>query len=374
MSLTVVNRKISCFVIVVGFSIPFRVERGNASTLTGVAPGSPVDYILPDYSDGAGFRGSVKGRIVLHPLTLLKTKDAESSRALLDAFPGFKVIDKNPKPNGEFSVKRYEACKTGPGICSITTAELNTVNSGAILPAKQNNTIGSVFIVEFLPESAGLSSQNLNFVQIVNNTYQPDCSKSSASYKRDKVDSGCPPSTPLYWSQFNSSVFLDRPEDPFPYGGPQGEDEYFNAKLFAAKVTPNQNLASNTIVTLYDGVSWGWKSTIRRTPSSPPNKLSSALPPSPDSPRERLFYDCSRYYTISCCSAWGYASVDPLLRGTLSLDPEFQDNSIYENNATTDPTAVPTPALLPTLATAGIYHGRKWRKRKQAQKDNDIAA
>jgi hypothetical protein len=127
-------------------------------------------------------------------------------------------------------------------------------------------------------------------------------------------------------------------------------------------------------VRIYDGIEWGWSSSFTK-------ELQAALPAdipssgSPTSPK-RPSYACGRGWPISCCTPWGldYSTSGVVSKGTLSLDPEFQDNSIYENNATTDPTAVPTPALLPTLATAGIYHGRKWRKRKQAQKDNDIAA
>jgi hypothetical protein len=146
------------------------------------------------------------------------------------------------------------------------------------------------------------------------------------------------------------------------------EPHDWTAQLYLAEeYQPNK-------VRIYDGIEWGWNSSFTKGTQAalPADIPSSGSPTSPKRPS----YACGRGWPISCCTPWGldYSTNGVVSKGTLSLDPEFQDNSIYENNATTDPTAVPSPALLPTLATAGIYHGRKWRKRKQAKKDNDIAA
>ncbi len=177
--------------------------------------------------------------------------------------------------------------------------------------------------------------------------------------------------TPFYDTGFDAASrsagqFADVPFRAF-------EIENKNGHNWSADLYLVQQLEGNQ-VEIYDGIRYGWSSSFTKELQAalPADIPSSGSPTSPKRPQTI----CGRGWPPSCCVAWGfdYSTNGVANKGTLSLDPEFQDNSIYENNATTDPTAVPSPALLPTLATAGIYHGRKWRKRKQTQKDNDIAA
>jgi hypothetical protein len=303
------------------------VYRADASTITGATSRVPVDYkaLYSIYDQQKGdTKSKIKGTVVLHPLKLLKVDRAKTYRDLLDEFPGFKVIDKNRKPDGEFNVRRYEACPTGTELCVMSIGEFQAIAPGInnAVTNKGSASIGALFLVDFILPTGNLSSETPNFVQMVQTSYSPNCSGATDVYK---VDTQCSakvpatsttpeipkkPLTPLYYAGFDSSLFYDRPEDPYFYGQNQNKDgsvndEYFNAELFAAKVVRNPNLVSNTVVTLYDGISWGWRSKISRTPLQP-GDFSSALPPSPDAPRTARRRPCPAGMPIHSCIIFGY--------------------------------------------------------------------
>jgi hypothetical protein len=376
MSLKIASKNLLQVYVLAGVPIFLGVYQAKASTITGGGPGSPAPYTAP-YSiyvqkDGKYIDNqyTIKGKVVLHPLKSLQVGRSETYRELLNAFSGFKVVNRNRNPNGEFNVKRYEACPIGTELCVMSNAEFDAISTQVTkrFNTKGLGSIGALLLVDFISPSSNSSGQNPNFVQIVQTSYSPNCNGDSDVYK---VDTFCPtsstPSTPLYYAGFNSSSFYDRPEDPNFYGKEDEEgnykDGYFNAELFAAKVVSN---GDNTIVTLYDGISWGWRSEISRIPLRS-DKSSSALPPSPDPPRTARRRPCPAGMPIHSCIIFGYdyggngyAQV-PLTE----IAPSQSDP--------TNTTPVPTPAILPSLIATGIYHGKKWRKRKKQQADRTAA-
>jgi hypothetical protein len=268
-----------------------------------------------------------------------------------------------------------------------------------------NGAIGANFRAKFVPgagdpQPLGASSNNkFHWIQLISSNhgaivykFPGNINKSKSSYGMqdlNKIDvieeqkdtqyvgavvSGNPFAkvfSPYYDTIYNNISQIDEFFD-LPYRSSEVEKPHeWSAELYLVEeYEPNK-------VNIYDGIRWGWSSSFTKdTQAALPEDIPSSGSPTPPKRPQTI---CAPGWPITCCIAWGhwgddYSSNGVINKGTLSLDPEFQDNSIYENNAITDPTAVPTPALLPTLATAGIYHGRKWRKRKQTRKDNDIAA
>jgi hypothetical protein len=367
--MSLVREKANLFLVYVlaGSSIFLKIYRAEASILTGVNVGSPAPYTVQDYGSGE-VRGVLQGQVVLHPLTVLQADQAKKYRALYEKFPAWKIEVESENPGGEFNFKRYEACpkdelptSTNPSptvSCPLTIAEVNSVAPNLSVPAKQTSTIGSVTIFEFIPDGGNFSKQNGSFIQIIRNSYSSDC---NGKYETLKIDNllPCPKSSPLYWYEFNSSVFLDRTEDPFFYGGLNNVDEYFDAEVFAASVEGKR-------LRLYDGVSWGWRSKIKITPA-PPAKPLSALPPSPDPSRTARRPPCPAGMPIHSCIIFGY---DYGGNGYAQV-PLTEIAPSQSDPTNTNP--VPTPALLPSLIATGIYHGKKWRKRKKQQTDRTAA-
>jgi hypothetical protein len=262
---------------------------------------------------------------------------------------------------GEFNIKVNDACETGPNICTINS--LTIVGGPPAFPGggeeKDPFSIGSVFAFQFNPKSGDPSGSSANYVQTIKNSY----SNLNCGYPINTlfIDANCNPAlSPLYWSpswyNYNASFFLDRPITPL-----FNQNQFFDAEVFLAVQDKGQR------ITLYDGVRWGFQSFVTRVPPVYPDRLS-MLPPSQDLPRNpqpngRCFGDASCY-------------------GNYYADSINSDLIIAESNLLSDPNAlqtqeaesVPTPALLPGMIATGIYHGRKWRKRKRQNSDSDNIA
>jgi hypothetical protein len=257
---------------------------------------------------------------------------------------------------GEFESLVYEACGTSaPNDCPVSTFLPYGPNIG--LQPKNKDAVGALFTMRYKPAPGEPSGANANYVQVANSSYS-NFAGSPCVYPANTwyIDRLCNAATPFYLNALGLSsgtFFADR-----PFFSKSELNIVFMADLFFVKQD------NNNLVTLYDGVSWGWRNDVTRVSKVAPSLLS-PLSPSPNPPRSpqpngRCFGDAScygNYYAASINSDLIIAESDIL----------SDSNALQIQEAE----SVPTPALLPGMIATGIYHGRKWRKRKQRNQNND---
>lgn len=334
------------------FSIFLKAYKANAVNFTGISfsPSSPlpspVEFSL-EYDNGVSDRGTLKITVELSKLEALPPDGAQKYSQLVKSqygkYGNWEVVDAPKRRgsqsslNGTFDIKRYEPCEFGP-VCDISTGS----GTGLAAPTKQSATIGALLGLVYLPATGDPSGIQTNYIQKLNTSYTTCVGQVP---KQDKIDS-C--SSSPYYLPNNGAGFVDRPVSPDYLN-----DQFFNAELYLVQPGVGNK------ATMYDGIAWGWKSTVTKIPKSPTSLLSPSAPSAPSSPPLRYGYCISDPFTY--CTYASTASI--LSTSTLNLD-EREINS-------TDPSTIPTPALLPGIVATGIYHGRKWRKRKQkSQSDN----
>jgi hypothetical protein len=213
---------------------------------------------------------------------------------------------------------------------------------------------GALLGLKFLPEPGDPSGSDVKFIQVLTTSYSPTC---LGKYGEVKIDNGCR-DNPFYSSGPVAS-FLDRPATG------KTNSEYFVADLFLA------TQGKGNQVTIYDGLAWRWDSSVKFKPKNA--LLLSQLPPAPPAPpplKSCLERHNDAYY---CRQFINYTSIPVLV---LQENPNFTADPSQQMELASNPAAesVPTPAMLPSLVATGIYHGRKWRKRKQQNHNSDNAA
>jgi hypothetical protein len=164
----------------------------------------------------------------------------------------------------------------------------------------------------------------------------------------------------LSWNAQSPYYFSDQPSRI-----DSEQDHYWRAKLFIA-----QQYEGTKTVEIFDGIAWGWENKVLREITPPRDLMASLTDPSPPTaPSKR--YTCPSYNSVTstCYGGWSYNKTNLVGTGTLDFDPASTVN--LPNSA--DPEPVPTPAILPSLIATGIYHGKKWRKRKKQQTDRTAA-
>jgi hypothetical protein len=344
-------------------AVCINAENTFAATISGQISSSTRSSVIP-YENKLGYQ---KFRITVTaaaPKALSAIGTEKYKDVMQKSYPKWSFSDAqnrygNQSLKGEFVIAVNDACEAGPNIC--------TVNSLAIIGGpdfsndpqfKAPTSVGSIFGMTFTPgdssETFGSTAGQVNYLQIVKTSFSDLLCSPKDSFHVDRP--GCSPMDPYYNSVNQSfTYFFDRPITP-RYNLPQ----YFDGEVFLAKP------GNSNSVTLYDGVSWGFKtSVVRVTPAS--SNLLSMLPPSQDPsryppPNGRCLGDASCYGNYVAA----FTNYDLIIaESNLSLDAAAQTN--------TD--SVPSPALLPGMIATGIYHGRKWRKQKhQNQNSNDLAA
>jgi hypothetical protein len=312
------------------------------------------------------------------------------------------------KISQDLIVDDYVACAIdvngcGSGIATTRNPNISiTQSAGAAISAFYNPLRPSTIPggINPLPNSQPLSS--LRWIQVVEEKETPP---KRPTITKVKVDGLVPQGTV-------------NPLDPFyPFPFPQignFDREQPTTQTFIMTDTPQRGGSSDILarwnwtgylflarldapgqVTLFEnGFSWGWDSNatnVRRVTSLPYNVASACGSiECPDTvPYIPPPFECYSG-NLSCCSCIprSYASSPSIVsEGILDVDAFTQlDESILEAIDVSEethiskdlvgqsPTPVPTPALLPSIVATGIWHGRKWRKRKHTETLEDQAA
>jgi hypothetical protein len=259
---------------------------------------------------------------------------------------------------GNFQSLAYEKCSTSIGKnCEIPSLTPFGGPSLGIPPLPQSS-IGALFIMKYALATGESFSSDMDFVQIVNTSY---ASAIGCNYPDNApiVDRLCGATNPYfnnYSGNSNGIFYMD-----VPFTDRRRTSNVFKAATFFARKGQNNS------VTLYDGVSWGWSNNVTRK-FIKPNNISSSQP-SQSSPFSPLKPPCPAGMPIQSCIAFGYD------HGGVSYAQvpieEIANSQLSFDEPAAAPESVPTPALLPGMIATGIYHGRKWRKRKQQNQNND---
>ncbi len=249
---------------------------------------------------------------------------------------------------GNINISEYFGCARGQS-CNSSDPAISVIAPPYI-------SIGAVFVAKYnwvaADKPISQLSSNVRFIQRVFSTYSGDGCPLKGSY----IDNGCR-STPYYpiIDLNDRSKILDRPR----IASLANRAERFNAETYVVQVA-NDNSSGG--FTLYDGVAWGWDNRLARKKSTGDFTSAPILAGAPQPQDNGLCpgdASCYGNYPIAVTSSDLIVS-----DSTLLLDPSMASKSA-------DITAVPTPALLPGMIATGIYHGRKWRKRKQRNQNND---
>jgi hypothetical protein len=219
--------------------------------------------------------------------------------------------------------------------------------------------------------ASGISDAGLAWIQIVESTkLDPNnrpIAKSQETFLDNKTRTdGKPYYTAGGFLRTSSSTWLfeDAPQVGNIYDSFRWTGQLFLAQVIEPPPLPPE-ITAKTVIKIYDGVQWGWESIFR--PENQ-NRISSLLPsplPGASLPSycSELIYDGNGYY----CSA---NALEPSVNSDFTAAPSQQIELVSNSDAK----EIPTPAILPSLVATGIYHGRKWRKRKQQNQNCDTTA
>jgi hypothetical protein len=254
---------------------------------------------------------------------------------------------------GDFIVSEYTAC--GPTqLCG--GGDLGLVGAGfdityAAAPG------------EFQPSDGSNWVQRIRSNHSINGVH-------TGKLSEDSLDDSPSQEHPLYQSVYRntSGRFTDSPARNDPYNPHTWIGELFLVETMGPK--------SNKEFIIYDGIGWGWGNKLKRQQNQCPANI--AVTASGDCPTTAAMLGPNSPSSVNKVPAWrcpgdascygnynrAFASSELIVsESTLLLDPSATSEL--------DPPAVPTPALLPGMIATGIYHGRKWRKRKQRNQEND---
>jgi hypothetical protein len=282
---------------------------------------------------------------------------------------------------GTMDLLAYAPCRPGSNcpalypdqtVTTISQTIIEQDQSGGSIVAKYTNTTST-------PNPFG-SYNNLRWIQRAKSNYLATACVNQGIFNYDSIDnSTCGSGNPYYDNVFGpvgpgqvrgvGNALGDRPRADAgkSTATTDATETSFFAETYLAEEIGNKN------VKIYDGFSWGWRKKylgkFQDVPASP--LLASLLRP-PARPGLGCLetsngdvYYCSRQYA-------GDSSANLAIQENLdfTVDPSQQLEFAPASNVE----SVPTPAMLPGLVATGIYHGRKWRKRKQQNQNSDNAA
>jgi hypothetical protein len=227
-------------------------------------------------------------------------------------------------------------------------------------------SVGAVFNAYYSANSQDpLSNSNdIKWIQYVDANYTSNDCANAGIYDRELIDNLCKYGAndkPYYPAAYRSYV-EDAPNIGVVY---KNKEVYFDAHTYLAKETGSKH------VRVYDGVYWGWKNKNSRKKVEKIALFIGDPPPGdpPDLPRKSCL---ERHNDAYYCGGFVNYASNSVLQENLNFtaDPPQQ----LELTSNPDVESVPTPAMLPGLVATGVYHGRKWRKRKQQNHNSDNAA
>jgi hypothetical protein len=357
----------------------FFVETHNADAATLSAPPLPrlkwqqgITY-EETFQDSAGNDFRSRSAIAVPELRLLPSSAAKRYRDILDSttFPDKWTYRVAEARDGEFSLRGnfnstiYQPCPLDENACSHSNLnELGGPNKPFLSVLRSGRTVGAELALSYTPLSGEPSGSNANYLQILSVSY---ASRLTGPYKDNvpaidvNYEQGLV--TPLFLTSYAipaGTFFYDRPETEL-----SDRRQSFKADLFFVEQ------GSGNKITIYDGVSWGFENFVGRVPKPDPNQLTS-LPPSQKPSRTARRPPCPAGMPIQSCIAFGFDYGGVSYAG-VPLE-EIAPSELSFDEPAAAPESVPTPALLPGMIATGIYHGRKWRKRRQQIDSDNIAA
>jgi hypothetical protein len=300
----------------------------------------------------------------------LKTLQRGGGDLFADAFKDFNKLSKSVTDStwtyetaaqdleGEFNSAGYFPCGMGDP-CGFTGITGQTW----YYPRSIKTKVGAIIAVDYFRASSdpvNSSFSDAGWVQRTSNNYGPTCQ--GIMFSTNKLDNFCNASAPYY--DLRDPQFADRP------GWSKGGEN--TILKFVGDVYIVREIDDHHIV-VYNGVRWGWLNAPLRGASKASVESSlliaatEAASPLPKKERD-VPMSCPPGMPIQSCIAFGYYSYEEglLPESTLTFDAVAHGSSVSPESE-----AVPTPALLPGMIATGIYHGRKWRKRKQQNQNND---
>ncbi|KYC35653.1 hypothetical protein WA1_07520 [Scytonema hofmannii PCC 7110] len=260
---------------------------------------------------------------------------------------------------GSFEIVTYQACNLGDA-CGGASTPISDIPTGIY------RGVGSLFHLKYNPEpnDPQPGQGKLHWIQVVQANYGKANPGVPIISGIPFVDNSGRKSTPYYdYSGYRfagEDFFMDR-----PYAGGISNarrNTYFNAQLYLVQETTPPGSNKRT-VTIYNGIRWGWKNTVRRR-SCPNTSVDSEcpLPPPPPPP------SCNPSSGGGGCS---YRVVDNENEDQkLSLfDSSNLDVANISYDDSESPISVPesTSALgLLAIAAWGVVKAMKIRKDKQS--------